>query len=286
VLLVKIGVWISEDNIQTTGKNRRSVLKSLGGIAAFSTAGVSVSRAERGLSLRKKVEQSHRILQKHDVDKQHEFLRNRGVATAVDKDTMRVPAKSSDGISSQTLVSDEISLSFSLFTDCKYFDSGIYAGDGTWIAELSWTYYESTDDLGDDPLDYVGIGWDNDTWYYEDNNTSDVESSSSHIQRYSCPGKGEVWQIEDGALLDGSSGGTTYWTNIDVKWNGTDSEKSNRTICANYVHTWSQISTGDISVGFPSGVTMSFSDKDKKWYKNTEDDGDYMRLRYNDAISC
>jgi hypothetical protein len=275
-----------EDNRFSGKKNRRSVLKSLGAVAAFSTVGVSGSRAQRGPSLRKKVEQSHRILQNHDVNKQHDFLRNRGIATAVDKTNMTVPEESNDGISTQTLVKDEISLSFSLFTDCKYYDSGIYAGDGTWIAELSWEYNESSDDFGDDPLDYVGIGWDNNTWNYEDGNTSDVDSSSSNIQRHSAPGNGQAWDVADGAILDGSDDSTTHWTNVDVKWNGDDSEKDNSTISAGYTHTWSQVTVDGISVGFPAGVSVSVKDESKSWYKHYEDNGDYMELTYNDASGC
>lgn len=262
------------------------MLKSLGAATAFSTVGVSVSRAQSRPSLDKRIEQSHRVLQAAGPEKQHKFLRKHGVATAMDSGSMSVPSGASDGPSTQTLDTHEITLTFSLYTDCETYDSGVTAGDGTYIAEMTWEYDETVDDYGDAPKDYVGIGWDNNTWYYEDNNTSDVDSYSNNVSYYGDEGRGPAWEVADGAILDGADGDTVYWANVDLVWNGTDNQKDNRTIAASYTHTWDEVGIDSVSVSYPAGVSLTVSNEDKKWYKNYNDNGDFLKLRFNDLHGC
>lgn len=277
---------MSEENDSGRKANRRTVLKSLGAATALSTAGVSVSGARGKPTLRERVDQSHRILQAAGPEKQHEFLRNHGVATAKKSTTAEMPVETSDGPSTEVLTTGEITLTFSLYNDCGYYG---YA-DGTHIAELTWEYNASFDDWGASPKDYVGIGWDDNTWYYEDNNESDMDSNSSYVNyKTGTSGEGPVWEIRDEATLDNGyefDGQDFYWVNVDIDWTGPDYLMDNRTIAASYCHTWSDVKITGVGVSYPAGVSVSVGNENEEWTKDTNDDGDFLRLRYNDLGGC
>lgn len=262
------------------------MLKSLGAATALTTAGVSVGSARGGPSFEKILEQSHRILEAKGPEKQHQFLRNRGVGTAMDSATYNMPSHASDGPSTQTLVEHEISLTFSLFNDCGF--NGY--PDGTYVAELSWEYDASFDDYGDPPMDHVGIGWDNNTWYYEDNNTSDMYDNSDYVNYKSgTSGRGPAWEINDDYTLDNGyafDGQDHYFVGVHLVWNGTESEKNNKTISASYSHTWSNVNINSVSVSYPGGVSVGVSNEDKEWNKGRDDSGEFLRLGYNEVSGC
>ena len=267
--------------------NRRTMLKSLGAATAFPTAGVAVSSARSGPSFDEVLEQSHRVLQAKGPEKQHEFLRNRGVGTAMKSTTYRMPTHTSDGgMSTQTLVESEISLTFSLFDDCGF--NGY--PDGTYVAELSWNYDATWDDYGDPPMDYVGIGWDDNTWYYEDNNVDDMYDNSDYVNYISgTSGNGPAWEIDDEYTLDNGyafDGQDNYFVGVHLVWNGTESEKSNKTISASYSHTWSGVTVNSVGVSYPGGVSVGVSNENYEWNKGRDDNGNFLRLGYNEVSGC
>lgn len=278
---------MSEENKSGRKANRRNVLKSIGAATALSTAGVSISSARSGRSFEKILEASHRVLNAKGPEKQHEFLRNHGVGTAKRSITYDMPSHgSNDGMSTQTLDTSEITLTFSLFNDCGFNGSG----DGTYVAELNWEYNPSFDDSGDLPLDHVGIGWDDNTWYYETNSTSDMYDNSDYVSYKSgTSGQGPAWEVQDRWTIDNGTrydGQDNYFVGVHLVWNGADSLKDNRTIAASYSHAWSDVTISGVSVSYPAGVSVSVSNEEKEWNKGRDDNGNFLRLRYNDISGC
>lgn len=259
------------------------MLKSLGAATALSTVGVPVSATGGEPTLEEIVDRSHRVLQAAGPEKQHEFLRNRGVGTAMDSATWQVPTGTNDGVSIEWLSMAEISLSFSLYTDCS---SSGYA-NGTYIAELSWQYDASIDDWGASPDDFVGIAWDENTWYYEDNNLSDIDENSGQIEYYSgSSGEGPAWSVYDEATIDNGyefDGQDYYWVNVDIVWTGQDHEMDNKTIAASYSHTWSDVTITGVGVSYPAGVTVSVSNETQEWTKDYNNEGDFLRLSHDEV---
>ena len=264
------------------------MLKSLGAATTLSTVGVSVSGARDEPSFRETLKQSHRVLQAAGPKKQHEFLQNRGIATATDSATHKLcgPTQGGNDPSTQTLVESEISLWFSLYYDCG---TGTYP-NGTYIAELTWEYDPTWDDVGDNPMDYVGIGWDDNTWYYEDNNLDDMYvSHPNYINHYGgSSGYGPAWEVDDRYTLDDAwtDEHLYFFTGVHLDWNGSDSLKDNRTIAASYSHTWNSVTINSVSVGYPYGVSVGVGNEEKEWTKDTNDSGTFLRLRYNDIEGC
>lgn len=272
-----------KDSNRTT--SRRTVLKSLGAATVLSAGSATVTGARGKPTLREIVDQSHRVLQAAGPEKQHQYLRNRGVATAKKSTTTKMP-HTAEGPSTEVLTTSEITLTFSLYHDCGSYGSP----DGTHIAELTWEYSPSADDWGSSPKDYAGIAWDNNTWYYEDNNTGDMDSNSEYVSYKSgTSGEGPVWEIRDEATIDNGyefDGQDFYWVNVDIDWTGTDDLKDNRTIAASYCHTWSDVTINGVGVSYPEGVSVTVANENKEWTKDTNDNGEFLRLRYNDLGYC
>lgn len=230
-----------------------------------------------GPSFDKLVEISRRIREKTgSTQRQHEFLRNHGVGTALETDTLRLGQ--SGGVGTQELSEDQISLYFSLYSDCN---SDGYA-DGTYKLEFAWDYSAFTSS-GEKSHDFVGIAWKNGTWEYETANTDDLTTSDSYIS------------YEGGSSTSGPAFNIDDWNpfiqeynyvSVDVNWVGDQDEQDIDTVSASYTHTYNEVNIDSVGVSFPAGVSVTVSDDSKSWSKDTEDNGDFTQLALSDATGC
>lgn len=271
-----------ERNNASNGASRRRFLSKVG---AATVVGVPTAAAQSGtaksLSYQEKLDKSHKILQAtNSVEKQHKFLRNRGVG--ITSESTEMGLNSGDGVSVQEVSSEDLSLTFSLYTECDGREVTGFTAELTW--EYNNQYYEAS---GYPPNDYVGIAWDDGSWYYANNNVNeDLYSNSPYVNYYSgSSGGGPVWEVDDvETIYEGWENDKLFYTGVDMSWEG--SEPDDRTIAASYSHTWSDVTVKNVSVGFPAGVSVAVGSEDKRYTKDTSDSGDFLRLRKRDAILC
>ncbi|WP_128478428.1 hypothetical protein [Halorussus pelagicus] len=272
---------MSEEKNCSGKLNRRTTLKSIGGGLTLAAIGVPTVSARSERSYRETIEQSHQILKDTDsVEKQHKFLRNRGVGTAKSSALLEVE-KVDSGASTQVVETEETSLWFSLYNDCT---STGYP-DGTFTAELTWEYDPDFSETGYSPKDYAGIGWRSGSWDYETNNTDDLYSSDPDWIYYDqgSSSMGPAWVVEDWKTIYASQDNTRKFTaGVHLDWTG--DSPSEKTISASYSHTWSNVTISGVGTGYPGGVTVQVADNSEEWTKDTNDSGDFLRLSKNDSI--
>lgn len=277
---------MGENNPSKRLMKRRTVLQALGSTTALSTTGIHRASAKSGPSYKEILEQSHRILEKRGVDQQHDFLQNHGIGT-VKETTTKTVSQANKGISTQALTKSQISLSFSLFNDCNQESMNEYP-NGTYVAELSWEYDYPIGFGGERPLDFVGIGWDGNTWYYENNSTNDSYSNwGDFIQYYGrSSGQGPAWSVKDWNLAHPLAEETdTCWVGVNLNWLSSEEEKDKPTIAASYTHTWEDLEITGVDVSYPAGVSVSARNKEDEWDKDTDGDK-YLELGYKDIEGC
>ncbi|USZ69561.1 hypothetical protein NGM10_07465 [Halorussus salilacus] len=259
----------SEDSI-----NRRTVLRTAG--AGLAGAGV-FSGAVSGRSGRDReaiIEQSHDVLQATgSVERQHEFLRNRGFNTTYDRVTYQIPT--SGEVGTESFDKADLDITLSLFIDCS--------GDGTYTAQQSWTYDWGSFDGGADPMDISGLGW-TDGWDLESYTISETTYSSEYVSYHDgsvSEGPGIAFDVDDyGIMLDDEEDYNHFFA-VDLETVGDYTEEERR-IQGSYTHLWESIEITGISIGYPASVSVSVSDATYKWKTDTEDDGDTL-LRVNES---
>lgn len=270
------------DNIESDRTmNRRSTLKALGASVMAAAVGTGTVNATGKPDYRRLIEQSHKVLQAtNSVDKQHQFLLNRGIGTAVESTTLEF---SHSGPSAQYLTAKETSLWFSLFSDCT---TDGYP-DGTYTAELVWEYDPDDFETGHAPLDYSGIGWRSGSWDYETNTLDDLYNSDPDWISYKggTSGNGPAWEVDDNGTVSASQDNTRqFYTGVHLNWTG--DSPSETTISASYSHTWNNVTVSGVSVGYPFGVSVTVSNENEEWTKDYNDSGEFLRLSKYDAEGC
>lgn len=271
---------MSDSSTSSSKRTRRSLLGVMAGTAGYSFTGLSVSARKSNPTFAQLLEKSHKILENVGVQKQHKFLRKNGVSTALESISGSFPPQAQDGISTQNITTGEIQLWFSLFKDC---DGRL--PDGTFTAEFTWEYGDNASPYGINPMDYAGIGWDENTWYYETNNKDDIYTSSDSISFVDgSSGEGPLFKLDDEQLVFNSE--NTYYVGTQLTWNGTEDEKSNRTLAASYEHTWDSVKITGLGVSYPEGATITVGDETNSWNYGRDQDGNFLRLRYDQADGC
>ena len=255
--------------------DRRSFLRTVGVGAAGLTAFSGVTRAEEP-TRDEIMEQSYHILEKTgDSEKRRKYLRNHGFGTATDRHQFSFPQK---GPGKQTnLETDDLDIEINLFVD----------RDGVYTADLTW-YYEwgSWGDSGDPPVDIAGVGWDSDWWDYEDYNLEESTHNSGDGVSYrdGTSGSGPAFDVDDYNLFRYGDDGPHYFS-VDIVPKG-DYESDERRIQGAYSHTWESVDINGVSVGYPSGVSVTVGNSSKEWTTDTEKDGStLLRLQQRQAMA-
>jgi len=58
------------------------------------------------------------------------------------------------------------------------------------------------------------------------------------------------------------------------------------TDCISYSHTWSNVNITGVGVSYPGGVSVSVSNENNEWNKGRDDDGNFLRLSYDELTGC
>lgn len=266
------------DNAVSSLMSRRSVLKTTGlGLGSIVGGSGGVSAANDEGRRDELLEKSHKILMNTgSVEKQHKFLRNKGFSTKMDQQSYAVPR--SDGVSTQSFDRDDLDITMSLFKDCR--------GDGNYTAELTWDYKYNWDDIGSDPWDVAGIGWEEGYWDYESYDLAESTYTGGDITvqyRDGTSGSGPGFNVADVDSTDGDRG----YCGVNLVPLG-DYSIEERILQGAYSHTWESVTIDSVSVAYPYGVSVSVTDESYEWKTDTEIDGTtLLRLNQADAeCSC
>lgn len=262
---------------EETNLSRRAVLQTAGASTVVLGSNVVGATRAEDPGLREIVEQGHQLLDAtQDLQRYFEFLRNRGVGVAKERGTMEITKQTADDAGTQRYYTDEISLTFGLYSDCNSNGNP----DGTYSTELFWEY-ETTYNFGELPLDYMGIAWRDGAWDYETDSLDDLFTSSSEIEYIggSSP-EGPGWEFGE-YNLDPSE---IHYAGVHIDWIGDEPDED--TLSASYSHTWKDVEVTGVSVSYPAGISVSVSDVDKEFTKDYNDDGEFLRLSKYDATTC
>lgn len=260
------------------GIDRRRFLKTSGATAVTGLGFTSMARA-RGPSSREVVEQSLRLKEAtNDIDKWKEYLRNQGFSVASDSHTYEIP-KSTDGVSTQEVNTDELHIDISLSYDCE----------DVYYADLSWQYVDDTDDwhtpIGDVPYDGAGIGFDSDWWDLHSYTISDTTETSQYVSYRdgTADGTGPAFNVDDDQKYHDDNWDSVEYCGLYLDPIG-DYSYDERRLQGGYGHTWENISVESISVGFPWAISVTVTDETYRWETDTEEDEDtLLRLAQSDA---
>jgi hypothetical protein len=187
-----------------------------------------------------------------------------------------------DGITTEDVDIKDLSLTFTLYSGCSGSGyQGEYSAEVTW--EYTPKYYEAS---GYQPNDYVGIAWDGNSWYYANNNKDDLYDNSQEVNYLSgSSSQGPGWEIDDtDAIYDSWNSDKIFYAGVYMDWKGSD--RSVKTLAASYSHTYSGVKITSVGVSYPSGITVSVSNESNKYTKDTNDDGDFLKLSNNEAEGC
>jgi|GEM_PF-5579637 len=170
---------------------------------------------------------------------------------------MSKPMQSDDGGEVGTQhIKDKNNLNLS----CTLFGDGVTA-----YADMDVEAEDSIFQLGKDPKDALGFGWDGDEYDYDgDSNNGWYASDKSLINIESYSGRGVSFGFKDkGHVQEG------HWVSVDLLTEG--GTTSTRNVIFSYMHTWSGTDIKSISIATDGTITVNLEDNTKKWDSPVQD---------------
>lgn len=263
------------NNTEERTSSRRTALKQIGSTTLFAAGGLTGAASIPGISSAKEPspEQIRRQAiklryksQDHEVYKQ--FLRNHGFSIAGKQKTFEVekPADSSGGISIQKLDRNDLWIEIDI---SKYHQQQKYT------AELWWHWgNQDIDDWGEPPRDIVGFYWEDSDW----NLATASAYTSTHVYFNGFSDTHTSFEFNDSK----GDGGATKYCMSDLTPAGSASPSA-REIGAEYIHTYDSISWDNIIGGFPWGLSGTFSNPNKTWDTQADQNGDPLTVSQADV---
>ena len=273
------------------GLNRRTVLKmsgvSLAGIGVSTSGALAAGEDE----FKRKVEESQRVKQStQDVHRWLDYLETKGIYgdTVHQRYTIR---KNNGNNSSSGAESKYARTTQDPYeeADLDIYISLVYNCDrDDYYAELTWRYDDNNgdSDIGQDPLDAVGMHYKEDWWKLRDDNIYDTTSTSEDVTPKDDWGfdfEGPGYSMNDySAQLDDMES-NQYYAGVYIVPRDEDVDPEDREVQGRYAHTWEEVEIEGVSVGYPSGLAVKLSNNEKKWNTRDNGNGDLLRISQDDA---
>lgn len=270
--------------------DRRTVLKmsgvSLAGIGVSTSGTLAAGEDE----FKRKIEESQRVKQStQDVYRWLDYLETKGIYgdTVQRRYTIRKGDvdDSSSGAGSKYARTmgdqheeEDLVINISLVYDCSRED---------YYAELTWRYNDNNgdSDIGQDPLDGVGMHYKESWWKLRYNNIYDTTSTSTDVAPEDDWGfdfEGPGYSMDDYSARNDMED-RQYYAGVYIVPRDEDVDPEDREIQGKYTHTWEEVEIESVSVSYPAGLSVSVSNDDKKWTTKYNGDGDLLRTSAGDA---
>lgn len=282
---------------------RRSTLKRLGigavGMAGLSSMAAGASGENKGEAVRseKLITAARKVGNKRGLAARQQFLIRAGVPTATETKVYQLPGEDDNGFSTnkvRCVEPDKCSGDIELGLSISYFSSS----DEYYVENMARIRYDGVinqygyleiHDGGSDPVDALGIQWDQDHWQLRDrSHIPNSINTDTHTEwdNGSWNQEGLAFRVDDYTMCkDGGETDGFEWTPYDytgVYLVKGPSHQSGDLVTASYEHIWSG---SDLSFGvsFPYGITIASSSSVSSENLQTDLKGDSLAVTAADA---
>lgn len=252
--------------------SRRTALKAIGSATAMAVGGLasvpSIGSANE-LSPEEIRQEAIKLEQETgDHEAYKTFLRENGFSIAGQEKefTVQKSSSSSGGYTIQKLDRNDLWIEL---------DISKYHSEEKYTAELWWNWgNQDIDDWGEPPRDIVGFYWEDSDW----NLATASLFTSNHVYFNGFSGTHTAHEFNDSE----GDGGANKYCMSDLTPAGSSSPSA-REIGAEYIHTYDSITWSNVTGGFPWGLSATFSNPNKKWEMNYDQNDDALLVSQADV---